>query len=69
MAKIKTQYQYEKEDRSIKKCESWLKTGKLSRDITVEVLSLLGFSRIRAKELVKQWEEEIEKEDKEEGEK
>jgi len=56
---IKTQNQFEKEEQMRLKTKEYFMTGQISSEITVFILRLLGFSVTRAKELARQWADEI----------
>jgi len=52
---IKTQYQYEKEEKARTKIKEYFVSEQISSDAAIFTLHLLGFTAMRAKQIVRQW--------------
>ena len=55
---IKTQHQFEKEEQARTKTREFLMAGQISHEAAVFILRLLGYSAIRAKQIVREWASE-----------
>ena len=52
---VKTQKQYEKEERARIKIKEYFISGQISSEVAVFTLRLLGYSATRAKQIVREW--------------
>ena len=55
---IKTQHQYEKEEQARTKIKEYFMKGQMSSEAAVFTMGLLGYSAIRAKQIVREWTSE-----------